>query len=50
MICVNLNDSKFKDQAIRNDISESGLELIIHKYRLQTNQEDAFPEDAYIQQ
>ena len=36
MLCVNLNSPEFKKQAIDNNISENNLELIIHKYRLQT--------------
>lgn len=50
MLCVNLNSPEFKKQAKRNDISENGLELMIHKYRIQTNQEDAIPGDDYIQE
>lgn len=50
MLCVSLNDPKFKQQAARNDVSESNLELMIHKYRIQTGQEDAFPSDDYIQE
>jgi hypothetical protein len=36
MLCVNLNDPKFKQQAARNNVSEGNLELMIHKYRIQT--------------
>jgi hypothetical protein len=48
MLCVNLNDPKFKEQAQRNNVDENGLELIIHEYRIQTGLEAAFPSDKYV--
>lgn len=49
MGCVNRNGKEFKTLAQRNDVSIDNLELIVHKYWLESGSEDFFPSDTYIQ-
>lgn len=49
MGCVNRNGKEFKTLAQRNDVSIDNLELIVHKYWLESGSEDSFPSDTYIQ-
>lgn len=49
MGCVNISSNEFKALAQRNGISESTLELITHKYWMETGNEESFPSDVYIQ-
>lgn len=49
MGCVNKSSKEFKDLAARNNLSDNTLELITHKYWLETGNETLFPTDVYIQ-
>jgi hypothetical protein len=49
MGCVNKASKEFKDLAARHDVAENALELITHKYWLETGNETLFPTDVYIQ-
>ena len=49
MGCVNIKSKEFKDLATRNNLDTNLLELIIHKYWLETGSEENFPSDEYIQ-
>lgn len=49
MGCVNISSKEFKQLAQNNNLSSSTLELITHKYWLQTGNETLFPTDIYIQ-
>lgn len=49
MKCVNRNHKDFKFLAEYNDVSLDLLELITHKYWLETGSEDNFPSTMYIQ-
>lgn len=49
MGCVNKSSKEFKDFAARNNLSDNTLELITHKYWLETGNETLFPTDVYIQ-
>lgn len=48
VVCVNKSSKEFKDTAKRLNISESALELIVHKYINIAGNETSFPSDAYI--
>lgn len=49
MGCVNRSGKEFKSLAARNNVAINTLELITHKYWLETGNEDSFPSDVYIQ-
>ena len=49
MGCVNKSSKEFKDIAARNNLADNALELITHKYWLETGNETLFPTDVYIQ-
>ena len=49
MGCVNKSSKEFKDLAAKHNIDSNTLELITHKYWLQTGNETLFPTDIYIQ-
>lgn len=49
MGCVNKSSKEFKDIAARNNLADNTLELITHKYWLETGNETLFPTDVYIQ-
>ena len=49
MGCVNKSSKEFKDIAARNNLTDNTLELITHKYWLETGNETLFPTDVYIQ-
>ena len=49
MGCVNKSSSEFKKLAARYNLDSNGLELIVHKYWLETGNETIFPTDTYIQ-
>ena len=49
MSCVNKSSKEFKDLASKHGISANTLELITHKYWLETGSEENFPTDVYIQ-
>ena len=49
MGCVNRNGKEFKALAARNNVAINTLELITHKYWLETGNETKFPTDIYIQ-
>ena len=49
MGCVNKSSKEFKDLASRHNLDTNALELIVHKYWLETGNETLFPTDVYIQ-
>ena len=49
MGCVNRNGKEFKALAARNNVASNTLELLTHKYWLETGNETLFPSDVYIQ-
>ena len=49
MGCVNKSSHEFKNLAARFNLADNQLELIIHKYWLETGNETLFPTDVYIQ-
>ena len=49
MGCVNKSSKEFKNLAARNNLADNVLELITHKYWLETGNETLFPTDVYIQ-
>ena len=49
MGCVNKSSKEFKSLAARNNLADNTLELITHKYWLETGNETLFPTDVYIQ-
>lgn len=49
MGCVNKSSKEFKNIAARNNLADNTLELITHKYWLETGNETLFPTDVYIQ-
>lgn len=49
MGCVNKSSKEFKNLAARNNLADNTLELITHKYWLETGNETLFPTDVYIQ-
>lgn len=49
MGCVNKSSKEFKDLVARNNLADNTLELITHKYWLETGNETLFPTDVYIQ-
>lgn len=49
MGCVNKSSKEFKVLAARNNLADNTLELITHKYWLETGNETLFPTDVYIQ-
>lgn len=49
MGCVNKNSKEFKSLAARHNLADNTLELITHKYWLETGNETLFPTDVYIQ-
>mgnify|MGYP002520688144 CR=1 FL=1 len=49
MGCVNKSSKEFKDLAAKHNLDSNALELITHKYWLQTGNETLFPTDIYIQ-
>lgn len=49
MGCVNKSSKEFKVLAARNNLADNTLELITHKYWLETGNETLFPTDIYIQ-
>ena len=49
MGCVNIKSKEFKYLAERYNVSIGQLELITHKYWMETGTEDYFPSDVYIQ-
>lgn len=49
MGCVNKSSKEFKDLAALNNLADNVLELITHKYWLETGNETLFPTDVYIQ-
>lgn len=49
MGCVNKSSKEFKSLAARNNLADNALELITHKYWLETGNETLFPTDVYIQ-
>ncbi len=49
MGCVNKSSKEFKQLAAKNNVADNTLELITHKYWLQTGNETLFPTDVYIQ-
>ena len=49
MGCVNISSKEFKNLSIRNNVNSNTLELITHKYWLETGNETLFPTDVYIQ-
>lgn len=49
MGCVNKSSKEFKALAARNNLADNTLELITHKYWLETGNETLFPTDVYIQ-
>lgn len=49
MGCVNKASKEFKELAERSNLSANQLELITHKYWIETGNETLFPTDVYIQ-
>lgn len=49
MGCVNKSSKEFKSLAARHNLADNTLELITHKYWLETGNETLFPTDVYIQ-
>ncbi len=49
MGCVNTSSKEFKALASRHNLDSDTLELIVHKYWIQTGNETLFPTDVYIQ-
>lgn len=49
MGCVNISSKEFKNLSTRNNVNCNTLELITHKYWLETGNETLFPTDVYIQ-
>ena len=49
MGCVNKSSKEFRALAKKNNVSENTLELITHKYWIETGNETLFPSDVYIQ-
>ena len=49
MGCVNKTSKEFKDLAAKHNVSHNKLELIVHKYWLESGNETLFPSDVYIQ-
>lgn len=49
MGCVNKSSKEFKALAARHNLADNTLELITHKYWLETGNETLFPTDVYIQ-
>lgn len=49
MGCVNKSSKEFKDLVIKHNVDGNQLELIVHKYWLETGNETLFPTDIYIQ-
>lgn len=49
MSCVNRSSREFKSLAANNNVDTNTLELIIHKYWLETGSEEKYPTDVYIQ-
>lgn len=49
MGCVNISSKEFKNLSTRNSVNSNTLELITHKYWLETGNETLFPTDVYIQ-
>lgn len=49
MGCVNISSKEFKNLSTRNNVNSNILELITHKYWLETGNETLFPTDVYIQ-
>lgn len=49
MGCVNISSKEFKNLSTRNNVNSNTLELITHKYWLETGNETLFPTDVYIQ-
>ena len=49
MGCVNKSSKEFKNLSERHNLDSNALELIVHKYWLETGNETLFPTDVYIQ-
>ena len=49
MGCVNKSSKEFKDLIAKHNVDGNQLELIVHKYWLETGNETLFPTDIYIQ-
>lgn len=49
MGCVNKSSKEFKNLAARNNVVDNTLELITHKYWIESGNETLFPTDVYIQ-
>lgn len=49
MGCVNKSSKEFKALAQRHNLDENALELMVHKYWIETGNETLFPTDVYIQ-
>lgn len=49
MGCVNKSSKEFKNLAARNNVADNTLELITHKYWIESGNETLFPTDVYIQ-
>lgn len=49
MGCVNKSSKEFKSLAAHHNLADNTLELITHKYWLETGNETLFPTDVYIQ-
>lgn len=49
MGCVNKTSKEFKNLAAKHNVSHNKLELIVHKYWLESGNETLFPSDVYIQ-
>lgn len=48
MGCVNIKSKDFKNLALSNNVSDSTLELIVHKYWIERGSEDQFPSNVYV--
>ena len=49
MGCVNKSSKEFKNLITKHNVDGNQLELIVHKYWLETGNETLFPTDIYIQ-
>ena len=49
MKCINIHGSEFQKLAWTNNVSPEKLETIVYKYYAETQQEDKFPSNVYIQ-
>ena len=49
MGCVNTSSKEFKALASRHNLDSGTLEVLVHKYWLETGNETLFPTDVYVQ-